>query len=91
MSLTMGTGPLAFANRERFNTDLSDAPKHLLCLHDVDKRIRGLLAGQTVVDTRNGKLLHESAIAPAVVPAAERHPLGPLGRIRQHHALPVQG
>jgi len=64
MSLTMGTGPLAFANRERFNTDLSDAPKHLLYLHDVDKRIRGVLAGQTVVDTRNGKLLHESAMLP---------------------------
>jgi uncharacterized protein (DUF427 family) len=64
MSLTMGTGPLAFANRERFNTDLSDAPKHLLYLHDVDKRIRGVLAGQTVVDTRTGKLLHESAMLP---------------------------
>jgi len=64
MSLTMGTGPLAFANRERFNTDLSDAPKHLLYLHDVQPRIRGVLAGESVVDTRHGKLLHESAMLP---------------------------
>lgn len=62
MSLTMGTGPLAFANRDRFNTDLTNAPKHLLYCHDVEQRIRGVLAGQTVVDTRRGKLLHESAM-----------------------------
>lgn len=64
MSLTMGTGPLAFANRGYFNVDLSDAPKHLLYLHDVEQRIRGVLAGETVVDTGNGKLLHESAMLP---------------------------
>lgn len=60
----MGIGPLAFANRERFNTDLSDAPKHLLYCHPVEQRIRGVLAGQTVVDSRRGKLLHESAMLP---------------------------
>ncbi|MBA3338819.1 MAG: DUF427 domain-containing protein [Geodermatophilaceae bacterium] len=64
MSLTFGPGPLAFANRDRFNTDLSDAPKHLLYLHDVEKRIRGVLDGETVVDTRRGKLLHESGVLP---------------------------
>lgn len=64
MSLTMGTGPLAFANRGQFNTDLTDAPKHLLYLHDVGPRIRGVLAGETVVDTGRAKLLHESAMLP---------------------------
>ncbi|MDQ3476452.1 MAG: DUF427 domain-containing protein, partial [Actinomycetota bacterium] len=33
-------------------------------LHDVEPRIRGVLGGQTVVDTRHGKLLHESAMLP---------------------------
>ncbi len=64
MSLTLGTGPLAFANREHFNTDLSGAPKHLLYLHDVEKRIRGVLAGETVVDTCHGTMLHESGMLP---------------------------
>lgn len=64
MSLTLGPGPLAFANRDQFNVDLSNAPKHLLYLHDVDKRIRGLLDGETVVDTRGGKFLHESGMLP---------------------------
>jgi len=64
MSLTLGPGPLAFANREHLNLDLSDAPKHLLYLHDVEQRIRGMLAGESVVDTTAGKLLHESGMLP---------------------------
>ena len=75
MSLTMGTGPLAFANREHFNTDLSDAPKHLLYVHDVEQRIRGGLAGETVVDTTDGKLLHESGMLPQwYLPLADIRP-----------------
>lgn len=64
MSLTMGPGPLAHANRGRFNTDLSAAPAHLLYLHGVPQRIRGVVAAQTVVDTERAVLLHESALLP---------------------------
>lgn len=72
MSLTVGPGPLAHANRSRFKTDLSAAPAHLLYLHDVDRRVRGVFAGQTVVDTRRAVLLHESALLPQwYVPRAD--------------------
>ncbi len=64
MSLTMGPGPLAHANRGRFNTDLSAAPAHLLYLHGVPQRIRGVVAGEVVVDTERAVLLHESALLP---------------------------
>ncbi|KQS60680.1 hypothetical protein ASG36_07280 [Geodermatophilus sp. Leaf369] len=64
MSLTTGPGPLAHANRGRFNVDLSAAPAHLLYLHAVPQRVRGVLAGQTVVDTERAVLLHESALLP---------------------------
>lgn len=64
MSLTMGPGPLAHANRGRFNTDLSGAPAHLLYLHEVPQRIRGVVAGETVVDTERAMMLHESGLLP---------------------------
>ncbi len=64
MSLTMGPGPLARTNRGRFNADLSAAPAHLLYLHDVPQRVRGVLAGETVVDTERAVLLHETGLLP---------------------------
>ena len=64
MSLTMGPGPLAHANRGRFNTDLSAAPAHLLYLHEVPQRVRGVVAGEVVVDTERAVLLHESGLLP---------------------------
>lgn len=64
MSLTRGFGPLARPQAGHWNVDLSAAPKHLLYLHDIPQRIRGLLDGETVVDTERATLLHETRLMP---------------------------
>lgn len=61
MALTLGRSPLARPVGGVFNFDIAHlAPEHVLYLEDFQKRIRGLLAGETIVDTRRGKLLHET-------------------------------
>lgn len=65
MSLTLGTGPLARPSTGRLNADLwSVAPAHALYLHPLQERIRGVLDGQTVVDTTGAQLLHETGLLP---------------------------
>lgn len=64
MSLTMGIGPLAAANRNRLNADLSAAPAHLLYSHEAGKRVRGVVNGETVLDTERAVLLHETGLMP---------------------------
>lgn len=61
MTLTFGRAPLTRPPGGAYNFDLEQAaPEHILYLEDVPKRIRGMLAGEMVVDTRRGKMLHET-------------------------------
>lgn len=61
MALTIGAAPFTRPPGGVYNFDLQDvAPKHILYLEDVPKRIRGVIAGKTIVDTRRGKMLHET-------------------------------
>ncbi|WNV77633.1 DUF427 domain-containing protein [Geodermatophilus sp. DSM 44513] len=65
MSLTLGTGPLARPSAGQLNADLwSVAPAHALFLHPVQERIRGILGGETVVDTTGAVMLHETGLLP---------------------------
>lgn len=65
MSLTLGTGPFARPRRGALNFDLdAAAPPHVLYLHEVPQRVRGELAGETVVDTMRAGLLHETGLLP---------------------------
>lgn len=65
MSLTLGTGPFARPERGELNFDLrAAAPAHALYLHDVDRRVRGVLAGTTLVDTTRARMLHETGLLP---------------------------
>src|SRR3954463_882950 len=64
MSLSIGSGPLGAVRPDRFNFEI-DAPQHLLFLEDHPRgRVRGVFAGETVVDTRRAKLLHETGHLP---------------------------
>ncbi len=65
MTLTLGTGPLAAGAPETTNYAL-DGPKHKLLFSPFPRRIRGVLAGQTVVDSERAMLLHESNIFPVL-------------------------
>ncbi|MEM8923072.1 MAG: DUF427 domain-containing protein [Actinomycetota bacterium] len=65
MTLTLGTGPLASGAPHTTNYAL-DGPQHKLLFSPFLRRIRGVLAGQTVVDSERVMLLHESNIFPVL-------------------------
>jgi uncharacterized protein (DUF427 family) len=63
MTLTRLPGPLAGTEDQLTNYHI-DGPKHRLLLHPFPRRVRAEFAGQTVLDTRAGMLLHETGLAP---------------------------
>jgi uncharacterized protein (DUF427 family) len=63
MSLTLGSGPLGHHPAGVFNGKF-EGPKHLLYFEDFPRRVRGVLGGQTVIDTTRGKMLYESSLPP---------------------------
>jgi uncharacterized protein (DUF427 family) len=71
MGLTSGDGPLSARAPRDVNYRL-DGPAHKLLMHPYPRRIRAEFAGRTVLDTRHGMLLHESALPPRLyVPEAD--------------------
>jgi uncharacterized protein (DUF427 family) len=73
MSLTTGHGPLAAAPGDS-NYSI-ESPAHRLFMLPVTRRIRAELAGETVLDTREARLLYETGIrARLYVPVADFRP-----------------
>ena len=71
MAMTVGTGPLGHAPAGVFNRPLPDL-KGLIYFEDFARRIRAEFGGQTVVDSRHAKLLHEHGLLPVLYfPASE--------------------
>jgi uncharacterized protein (DUF427 family) len=64
MSLTLPHGPLSGQPADTNYT--VEGPPHRLLFHDFPRRVRAELADQTVLDTRRGKLLHETGILPVL-------------------------
>jgi uncharacterized protein (DUF427 family) len=63
MSLTVGKGPFGDTPGGVFNFELPRR-KGLIWFEDSPRRMRGLFNGETVVDSRHPKLLHEHGILP---------------------------
>ena len=63
MSLTVGTGPFGKRPAGRFNTTI-DPPGSLLFWDPVPHRVRAIFAGETVLDSTNVKMLHETGHLP---------------------------
>jgi uncharacterized protein (DUF427 family) len=63
MSLMLGKAPLARPAAGEFNVSL-EVPDHLLYFEDSPRRVRAVLNGQTVADSRHVKLLHETGHIP---------------------------
>lgn len=63
MTLTLGTGPFAPRPAGRFNFTRT-GPAHVLFWDPSPKRVRAVVGGETVVDSRRAKLLHETGLAP---------------------------
>jgi uncharacterized protein (DUF427 family) len=65
MSLTLGRiAPLARPAGGHLNIDVPPTPAHFLYHHELPQRIRGQLAGVTVVDTTRATMLHETGLLP---------------------------
>ena len=62
MSLTMGTGPFGHAPAGRFNVDVPHA--RILFSDPSPRRIRAVLGGRTVIDSRRTRVLHEHGRLP---------------------------
>jgi uncharacterized protein (DUF427 family) len=63
MTLTRVPGPLAGTDDQLVNYRI-DGPKHRLLMHPFPRRVRAEFAGQIVLDTRDGVLLHETGLLP---------------------------
>jgi uncharacterized protein (DUF427 family) len=63
MGLTVGGGPFSASPNGTFNFE-RQGPEHVLYFEDWPRRVRGIVAGETVVDTRRAKLLYETGIPP---------------------------
>lgn len=71
MSLTRPPGPLAGHPPETVNYRI-DGPQHRLLMHDFPRRVRATLGGQSVFDTTDAKLLHETGLLPQLyIPKAD--------------------
>ena len=63
MALTMGKGPFGPKRAGRFNFSF-EPPEPLLYLDPYPARVRAILGGETVVDSRRALLLHETGHLP---------------------------
>lgn len=62
MSLTLPHGPLS---RDTADANYRvEGPAHRLFFEDFPRRVRAVFNGEMIVDTRRGKLLHETALLP---------------------------
>lgn len=59
MTLTLGTGPFGEQSTGTFNFEVNAPRNHALYLEDSPRRIRAFFGGETIVDSRSAKLLHE--------------------------------
>src|SRR5215207_4201768 len=70
MALTVGSGPFGKNPAGVFNREVP-AERGLIYFEDFPRRIRAEFAGETVVDSRHAKLLHESGLLPILYFPAE--------------------
>jgi uncharacterized protein (DUF427 family) len=72
MTLTLGSGPFSRTPAAgHFNFDLGVAPQNVIYIEEFPRRIRAVLAGETVLDTTRGKLLHETGHLPVLYAPVE--------------------
>ena len=60
MALALGTGPFGPKSEGEFNFDTGVLQAHTLYFEVSPKRVRAVFGDETVVDSRRGKLLHET-------------------------------
>src|ERR671920_1400527 len=64
MTLTIGTGPFGDQGEKTFNFEVEAPSNHVLFFEDSPRRVRVVLGGETVADSRRIKLMHETRYLP---------------------------
>lgn len=64
MTLTIGTGPFGESNSGAFNFEVTAPNDHVLYMEESPRRVRAVFNGETVVDSRRAKLMHEQGLLP---------------------------
>jgi uncharacterized protein (DUF427 family) len=91
MSLTVGKGPFADEPAGRFNLEIEPPTGAVLFFDPVPQRIRALFAGETVVDSKRAKLLHETGHLPVYYFPLEDVRTDLLERTDTHTRCPHKG
>ena len=63
MSLTISSGPLSGHPPQTVNYQI-DGPAHKLLMHEFPRRVRATFAGEAVLNTVRGMLVHETGLLP---------------------------
>lgn len=90
MTLTMSDGPLAAGAPATTNYELV-GPKHKILFSPFPRRVRATFAGETIVDTERGMLLHETAILPVLYVPVEDVAMGLLRPTATSTHCPFKG
>jgi len=64
MALALGTGPFGQASTGKFNFEITAPKGHVLYFEDCPKRVRAEFGGETVVNSQNVKIMHETGHLP---------------------------
>jgi uncharacterized protein (DUF427 family) len=91
MSLTVGKGPFADEPAGRFNLEIEPPTGSVLFFDPVPQRIRALFAGETIVDSKRAKLLHETGHLPVYYFPLEDVRTDLLERTDKHTHCPHKG
>ena len=91
MSLTVGKGPFADEPAGRFNVEIEPPTGSVLFFDPVPQRIRALFAGETVIDSKRAKLLHETGYLPVYYFPLEDVRTDLLERTDKHTHCPHKG
>ena len=90
MGLTVGSGPFGQHPGGTFNFELPRA-KGKIYFEDSPRRIRARLGGETVVDSRHAKLLHEQNLLPIYYFPEEEVRMDLLVPSEKHTRCPYKG
>ncbi len=90
MTLMRGTGPFGPGPAGEFNFSRT-GPAHVLFWEPSPKRVRASFGGETVVDSRRAKLLHETGLAPVWYFPLEDVRTDLLVPTQRHTACPFKG
>jgi uncharacterized protein (DUF427 family) len=90
VTLTVGTGPFGHRPAGTFNFELPRT-KGLIYFEDSPRRIRAMLGGETVVDSRHAKLLHEHRLLPIYYFPQEEVRMDLLVPSERHTHCPYKG